>query len=460
MQHCGWALTRHGSAALKITSRELSPAELDLNGDGAVDERDVLALGYPRPKTVATLPSLGTVKVFVLFIDFPDYPKWFDTSELDYRWFDEGDANIEYRSVHWFYEQSSYGVLDIEGTVYQHRASHNRSYYHPNDNNSYGYEESRRVELLTEAIQALDQSGHDFSQYDNDGDGNVDYYAVVWTGPHGDWLTYWWALCYPSYSLDLTVDGVSFIGSTLTWEWEQKYGFSESPPNPPHYSPVIPIHETGHALGLPDLYDYDDSQGPDGGVGHLDMMDGGWGDHNCYSKYVLGWASPLIAYTNLNDQPMRKFNAYPDAVVFMPGFDPVTPWSEYFMAQYRSREGVDLDIPADGMMLWHVDSRVTRLGGYQYNNSFTAHKMLRLMEADGLEEIENGDGVADAGDFYETGSALTPTSTPNSKKYDGSNTAITCDDFSAPGSQMTADFTMFTSNPPQVSITSLQRAAR
>ena len=212
------------------------------------------------------------------------------------------------------------------------------------------------------------------------------------------------------------------------------------------------IHETGHSLGLPDYYDYDGSQGPDGGVGGLDQMDGNWGDHNCFSKYVLGWVAPTIAFTNLNDEPLDKSYATPDAVVFMPGFDPVSPWSEYFMAQNRFRSGVDQTYPANGMLLWHVDARVDEWGGFNWDNSYAAHKLLRLMEADGLEQIENG-GSANAGDYYQTGKALSPTSTPNSNKYDGSNPGITCNDFSAPGTQMTADFTMYTSNPPQVDIT-------
>jgi M6 family metalloprotease-like protein len=454
MSHLGWSLKPQSKAGNKITSSALSPAELDLNADQLVDERDILALGFPRPKVQASLPSLGAVNVLCLYIDFPDYPLWFGTDELDYRWFGEGDTNIEYRSLHWFYDQSSYGGLSVNGTLYHHQASHARSYYHPDDNNNYGYEETRRMELLTEAVNALDQAGQDFTVFDNDGDGAVDYYAVVWTGPHGDWLSYWWPQCFPTYTLQIEPDGVSFVGATLSWQWEQRYGFSASPPNTPYYSPAMPIHETGHALGLPDLYDYDEDQGPDGGVGHMDMMDGNWGDHNCFTKYILDWLAPVVAYSNLNDQVLRKSENYADAVIFMPGFDPVTPWSEYFMAQYRSKDGVDVDLPASGMLLWHVDSSVTNQGGYAYNNSFTAHKLLRLMEADGLEQIEHPfNGMADAGDFYQTGSTLSPTSAPNSNRYGGGNSGITVNDFSAPGSQMTADFTLYSSNPPQVSIT-------
>ena len=59
------------------------------------------------------------------------------------------------------------------------------------------------------------------------------------------------------------------------------------------------------------------------------------------------------------------------------------------MVQNRTRPGNDADLPADGLLIWHVDARLTRSGSdFLYDNSYTAHKLLRLMEADGLEEIE------------------------------------------------------------------------
>ncbi len=81
------------------------------------------------------------------------------------------------------------------------------------------------------------------------------------------------------------------------------------------------------------------------------------------------------------------------------------------------------------------------------------HKLLKLMEADGLNEIENWGG-ANAGDFYQTGNELSPGSNPNSHRYDDSDSQVTVNDFSAAGEPMTADFILYTSNPPQVQIVS------
>ncbi len=463
-QYFGRSLQEKSASAIGTTSpREFDWLSLDLNHDRIIDERDILALGFPQPKITATLPSIGTGKVFALIIEFPDYPHWFDKTEFESKLFGDGDTYYYYRGLQYYYKQASYQQLTIDGQVYGwYTAENNRSYYHPNDNNTYPEEDLRREQLIFEAIYAADAAGEDFSQYDNDGDGLVDYFLVVWTGPAGAWASFWWAYLTSIYILsDKTIDGVRF--GTYSWQWEQYYGFSGSPPNPSRWDPLVTIHETGHALGLPDYYDYNESQGPDGGVGKMDMMDRNRGDHNSFSKYILGWFTPTVAFTNLDDEQITKSTQQGDAVIFMPGFDPVSPWSEYFMAQVRKREGIDNNslYPTDGRMaIWHVDARVKanasspHLNTFIYDNSYTEHKLLRLMEADGLEEIETGDGWADIGDYYDSGEELSPTSTPNSDKYDGSNPGITVTDVSAPGDTMTADFILYTSNPPTVTIDS------
>ena len=459
----GRSLDERGTSALAAsTQTELGWVSLDLNHDRTVDERDVLALGYPQPKVAATYPSIGTAKCFVLLIDFPDYSHYFDASNIDGRMFGEGDTSFWYRSLHKFYENASYNQLNITGEVYGwYTAKHNRSWYHPNDNNEYPDENYKRELLFYEAIDDADAKGADFSQYDNDGDGYVDYFLVIWAGPHGAWASFWWGYQWNMWAIsDKVVDGVRF--DTYSFQWERYYGFAETPPTPANWDAYVTVHETGHALGLPDYYDYQSGGGnPNGGVGGMDQMDGNKGDHNCFSKYLLGWLSPTVAFTNLDNQAMRKTNAYQDAVLFMPGFDPTNPWSEYFMAQTRYREGADNYAngtgyyPTDGRTcIWHVDARLKANGDFNWNNSYTTHKLLRLMEADGLEEIETGDGQADIGDYYNNGETLSDTSTPNSKKYGGTSSGITVNDISSPSQTMTADFTLYTSNPPTVTIDS------
>ncbi len=453
MQHYGRSLAdRSPSSIGKTPSREFAWLNFDRNHDRVVDERDILSLGFPSPRNTAAMSSIGSSKTFALIIDFPDYPAYFAKDEFEKNIFGEGDTAYYYRGLSWYYKQASYQQLEIEGQVYGWYTARNpRAYYHPNDNSSYPSDTLRRELLIFEAIEAADAAGEDFSQYDNDGDGIVDYFLVIWAGPVGAWSSFWWGyLTQISQLAAKQVDGVTF--QTYSWQWERYYGFAQSPPALARWDPLVTIHETGHGVGLPDLYDYNDSVGPRGGVGGLDMMHGNWGDHNCFHKFVLGWLEPTIAFTNLEDHELRKSNDYGDAVIFMPGFDPVNPWQEFFIAQNRRKQGLDTTYPTSGILLWHIDAEVDNDGYLVWDNSYTEHKLVRLMEADGLEEIEQGQ-QANAGDFYKDGAELTPDSTPNSNLYDGTNPGINCVDTSAAGDTMTADFILFTSNPPSVEIT-------
>lgn len=174
------------------------------------------------------------------------------------------------------------------------------------------------------------------------------------------------------------------------------------------------------------------------------MMDGNWGDHNSFSKFMLDWVQPVFVPSGSQELAIRALAENPDSVAIMPGLtNGSAPYAEYFMVENRYRTLNDTDWPTDGMLIWHVDATPDARGtDFLYNNSDTAHKLIRLMEADGLEEIETGDGWADAGDYYVAEKNFTPLSTPNSHSYIGDNTGIYVTNLSASAKSMTADFTI------------------
>ncbi|MDQ3022917.1 MAG: M6 family metalloprotease domain-containing protein [bacterium] len=452
-EHLGQQLGgRNTSKIAASTQSELEWTKLDLNNDLVIDERDVLALGFEAPKTTAAFPGMGTVKTFSLLIEFPNYPHYFSPDQVDIQMFGDGDGSSTLGSLHNYYEVSSHGALNITGEVYGwHMASHTRDWYHPDDSLSYPEQGARQVELVQDAILAADEAGADFSQYDNDGDGAIDTFLVIWSGPNGDWATFWWGYFGVSLPWDFMVDGVHF--SSYSWQAERWYGFGSAPPEPTSWDPNVVIHETGHALGIPDYYDYDGDQGPDGGVGGMDMMGSSDGDFGPFSKYWLGWLAPTCTHNNLLDERLDKSQQVGDCVLAMPGFDPVAPWAEYFLAQYRPAEGFDSWYPANGMLLWHVDSRVNAGGGFLYNNSYTDHKLLKLEQADGLDEIENGIAGGNAGDYFQPGNIFDNTSYPSSKLYDGTVTGLTVEDIQDLSGAYSADFILYSSQPPNVDIT-------
>lgn len=395
------------------------------------------------PPGPAGMPTKGTVKVLIIGIEFSDYLHS-DTNSTDYmtsRTFGNGGgAAAPYDSLHNFYARSSYEQLDIQGSFL--------GWYRPAFTRASmvttGTEQAQatvRENLIKAALQSFDAQGHDFSQYDNNGDGKIDYFAVVWTGPHNGWSNFWWGYQTGWWATGSpNLDGK--VVSDYSWQWESYY--SSTPPANRAFDPSTLIHETGHALGLPDYYDYlskadGDLVGPDGGVGGLDQMDS-TGDHNCFSKWLLEWITPQVYTTSTPGLSLLAAGTTKDnnAIIVM-DTNPGGNFGEFFMVQNRHKVGNDTVLPGNGALIWHVDSRLNSNNSYfAYNNSDTPHKLLRLMEADGLEEIERGIR-GNAGDYWTNGKEFSPATTPNSNRYDGALTKMGVRITSAPGTSMTLD---------------------
>ena len=391
------------------------------------------------PSAWQGLPTTGTVKILALLISFSNYPGATSAATFESRLFGSGTGVLPYDSLTNFYQRSSYGQLNITGSVLGwYQTSYARSAVAETD--------AGRQALIKEALNHYEALGFDFSQFDNDGDGAIDYFCVFWAGPHEDWADFWWG--YETTFTDSTyrLDGKRL--SNYSWQWEL-YNYPNG-----SFSPSTIIHETGHALGAPDLYDYDDSVGPRGGVGGLDIMDSD-GDHNCFTKFMFDWITPTVVSSGSQTVTLRASGLYPDAALFMPAATGGI-FGEYFMVQNRDRSGNDTGLftGADGLIIWHIDSRLNTWGSdFVYDNSYTAHKLVRLMEADGLEEIETSASWADAGDYYRAGESFGPDTFPNSARYDGTPTAMSVSNITGTTTPMTATIAS-TSGAPTVAIIS------
>ena len=181
-----------------------------------------------------------------------------------------------YDSLHAYYQRSSYGKLNISGTAFAYTAKHPRSYYNDENIN----------ELFAEALTALDdetKANVDFEDYDANDDGVIDTVYLHFAGENSGWGSTWWSNRNYYYGEDVTFDGKK-IGSIITLHL----------PSNGEEGLRTAIHETGHALGLPDYYSYNSSyveKDPSYRTGILtfDMMNNNIGDHNAYSKWLLGW---------------------------------------------------------------------------------------------------------------------------------------------------------------------------
>jgi M6 family metalloprotease-like protein len=403
------------------------------------------------------MPTKGNVKFFTLLIDFPDYPAsggangdYSTSTQIDSAVFGDGSLiptnPYPYESLKNYYERSSYNQLHFSGmTLGYYRAGYTRASMGDNPTTA------QREQLIKEAIASFDGTV-DFSQFDNDGDGKIEYFMVIWTGPDNGWSNFWWSYKTNWSDSSYTVDGVKL--GFYSWDWAGGDYASVNPVKP--FEPYVVMHETGHGLGLPDYYDYDDTVGPDGGIGGLDMMDSNWGDHNCFSKWIFEWITPTVVASGSQTVTLNPSGTSPDAVLIMPGATSTNAFREFYIAQNRYRSGNDPatsvpisygKYPADGMLVWHVDARLNAAGtDYAWDNSYTGHKLLKLMQADGLDRIENGPpsggATADAAMYYQPGNALGPLTAPSSRDYEGVDSGVNITGITHSWPQMTATFSI------------------
>jgi len=154
------------------------------------------------PEGPKVLPADGSPKVLTLLIAFADMPGYTDPVAVDDRIFGDGEATAyPYESLTSFYSRASYGQLEIAGSALGWYTTP-----YPREEVTESY--IGRQTLIKEVMTHYDTEGHDFSQYDNDGDGYIDYLAVVWTGAHGEWAEFWWGYQTSFWNDNFTVDGV------------------------------------------------------------------------------------------------------------------------------------------------------------------------------------------------------------------------------------------------------------
>lgn len=379
----------------------------------------------------SVMPTIGEARPLVLLIDFPDQhrPRHVTAQGVKEALFSLDNVD----SLSAYYYRSSYGKLTIDGTVLDW-------YRMKMDRGNYSSDEEIMCEVLEYYIS---EEGLDLADYDADNDGVVDSLYVLWAGnPDGGNGGMWnsayrstWDRSPESWSRSVT--GYIFVPGTTIW--------SSVPPLKCNTNSLI--HETGHLLGLNDYYSYDTSAREgytggalEGGLGGMDMMDTNTGEHNIYSKWLLGWVEPtVIEYediSSLNGQTFRlRASALTGDCLLIKLKESKSLHTELFAIEVVSpvlnfAEYSRLKEPVARIL--HIDSTPDEANlegnwrgfGFRNDNSYTTTKFISVLEADGKDEILNfvptdGQKAAyDPQDYFRAGAAITPNSYPNTNAYD------------------------------------------
>lgn len=386
---------------------------------------NIAALNAPGFQGSPTVIS-GIYRVPVLPIDFSNAPAPFPAIQYDSVLFAEnpGAALGRPYSTRTFYEQLSNGLVQITGVVHNWiRADSVDSYYEQNCNGIFCSDVSRFATLLLATLDSADDGVFDWSQFDKDLDGVVDFVTFLHSDVDGACGTpHIWAHRYYISALN---GGSPFVTKTPwpghagqfikidSYTIQSGKGGSTACDG----SQIMPIgiitHETGHAFGLPDLYDV---SGNSEGIGEWGLMgSSGYttalspGRYDAWSAAELGWVKvDSLASSQLVDiGPVQTSDT-----VFYAG---VPGTGEYFY--FENRASLESDTaqmnPAfsrhkqPGLLIWHLDQDIIDAHGINMDNEVNAVSPhgVALVQADGLRNLDADPTTAasnrgDPGDAY------------------------------------------------------------
>ena len=312
-------------------------------------------------------------------------------------------------SILQYFRDNSFGQycpqLDFYGPV---TISRNAVYY---GQNSGGYDINSHVaDMIVEACQLAHNQGADFSRYDYNNDGEVDWVVVVYAG-HGEADSYFENTIWPhQYVLSATQKQIQLDGKTInryccTNEISWKGGLSGI---------GVFVHEFSHILGLPDLYTTNGTMHKTSG--EWDVMDMGVYNndlltppmYSAYERWWMGWLNPTLLNTastvSLGELNSTHAAAYitenGNAVQNILSPDPST----FYVLENRQQSGWDAYLPGHGMLITKIQYSYSK---WRYNNVNNSASELGvdIIEADGLtptKAVEEGYGKP--GDAFPTGS--------------------------------------------------------
>ncbi len=338
------------------------------------------------------LPSIGEPKVLVIPVEFTDYPAT-DTMQKDLEIAFFGTSmQTGWESLYSYYYKSSYGKLSITGTVTEPFNTGKASIDYKSDDFDY--------EILKAALEYYDTQIN-YDEYDTDKDGYIDSIYLIYTKEYDlTGKTNWWAYTYQYFTE--TNEYYDNVEADFYSIMSYQFLFDDLQDKKVKYNCETIIHETGHLLGLDDYYDYEENNGPNGGIGGGDMMDYNVGDHNAYSKALLGWINPYLLTGKTITIDLNSFASSGDAIMICKNWNG-TFYDEYFIIDFYTPTGVNEMVKGNsglfsisGIRIYHINATLNTYENAtsiwemtKYNNSNSLRRLITLIEADGRNDIDD-----------------------------------------------------------------------
>ncbi len=206
------------------------------------------------------------------------------------------------------------------------------------------------------------------------------------------------------------------------------------------------VHETGHAFGLPDLYDTRELHS---GAGYWDLMAAG--TYGCrgsdpaspchmgaWSKAMLGWVDVDVLPPDTDFGTLTLPPVETSGTVYR--FDAQDGSGEYFLLENRQdmpSRLFDKSLFTEGLLVWQIDWDVVLARWSSNTVNSSNHMGVWLRQADGRDDLgRSGGGRGDAGDLFpgSTGSTDFHAGTePAARSYQGTAVGLALLDIASQG---------------------------
>ena len=319
---------------------------------------------------VAKAPATGSPRGLVILVNFKD--QTFQSVNNQSAMHDMMNAdNYTYNgatgSVAKYFADQSNGqytpVFDVVGPV---TLPYSMSHYGANDSEGNDLLPGDMVVEACSIANALHNV--DFTRYDNDYDGYLDFVYIIYAGKgeaDGGTENTIWPHSWDVYSAEY-FGNCSYNESKRMFDNRYIYQYACSGeldgPTGKRAGIGTIAHEFSHVIGLPDLYDidygqnYEDEMTPE--AWHL-MDHGSYNNdgrtppsYTIYDKYFLGWLTPENPGNTAQELTLAANEGY--QIASSNSLLSATTTNTVYYIENRQQSGWDAHLPGHGMLIWKV----------------------------------------------------------------------------------------------------------
>lgn len=433
-------LLESGSGAVGKPVPGVTLPDLDEWHSRGIDTPSDFFITHLKSRDAARSPQAPTpFRILTLLVDFDDH-----TSQVNPTFFDSLVYSAAGATIRDYFDEVSYSQIEITtinlpSSIGWSRAPQDYSYYVGSSNGTGSY--PNNSQRLVEDVCALVDSVVDFSDYDNDSDGDVDVLLVVhsgtgaeYSGSGSDIWSHKWSVSGVSH------DGVSIRDYTVQPEF---WG------SPGDMTIGVYSHELCHGFGLPDLYDTDSTASFGAGRWCI-MATGSWNgpgglggspSHpSAWCRINMGFAAAANVTGNTIGQSITPVE---NGGTIFRLWNAGAASNEYFLVENRQKTGYDSYLPSEGLLIWHIDDAKSSNRQEWYPGMTNAeHYLVALEQADGLWELEHKNDYGDGGDPFPgltSATSFSGSTSPNSNGYLSGSSFVAVENISPSGSNVTAD---------------------